>query len=252
MECAWAGCETIWIVMDPDITPLFKKVVGDYVYDPINYYRHMDPDKLARRTMIPIYFTTMEARNRGKRDSYGWSIIEGAYMAYRVSNQLSKWVIPNMYYVSFPWGLYPPEIVREYRKAISSDKRFRITSQGEGVKHNKYLGFTFNQQDFIDCRAHVRKEGTGMYVPGGQKNEKGFPIEMLPPEERWSARHFELSDVFSQLGNEATSLDLNYYFDATSFEGYRQWAGSGVEIKKPPVDKWIEPSRYKKSLLEFE
>ncbi len=252
MECAWAGCETIWIVADPDVTPIFKKVIGDYVYDPVNYYRSMDPDKLAKRTMIPIFFTTMDTKNRGKRDSYGWSIIEGAYMAYRVSNQLSKWTIPNMYYVSFPWALYPPEIIREYRKTISSEKRFRITAQGKGVKHNRYLGFSFTQEDFINCRAHVRKEGTGMYLPGGKLNEAGIPRELLPPEERWSARKFDLSEVFSELGDASTTHDLNYYCDITSFEGYRAWAASEVDITKPPVEKWITPSRYKKSLLEFE
>ena len=252
MECAYAGCETIWIVADPDITPIFKKVIGDYVYDPINYYRALDPDKMAKRTMIPIFFTTIEAKNRGKRDSYGWSIIEGAYMAYRVSNQLSKWIIPNMYYVSFPWALYPPEIVREYRKPISSEKRFIITANGEGVRQNKYLGFTLNQQDFINCRAHVRKEGTGMYVPGGKLNDAGIPREVLPPEERWSAKKFNLSEVFSQLGTPTVTHDLSYYYDVTSFEGYKRWAASQIEISKPPVEKWITPSRYKKSLLEFE
>tara|TARA_Y100001938_G_scaffold137260_1_gene201191 strand:- start:354 stop:1235 length:882 start_codon:yes stop_codon:yes gene_type:complete len=252
MECAYAGCETIWIVADPDITPIFKKVIGDYVYDPINYYRPMDPDKLAKRTMIPIFFTTMDTKNRGKRDSYGWSIIEGAYMAYRVSNQLSKWIIPDMYYVSFPWGLYPPEILREYRKTLSTDKRFRITTAGEGVKHNKYLGFTFSQQDFINCRAYVRKKGTGMYVPGGKLNDAGIPREVLPVEERWSARKFNLSEVFKELGDASVTHDLPYYYDVTSFEGYKRWASSQIEISKPPVEKWITPSRYKKSLLEFE
>ena len=162
MECAWAGCDTIWIVMDPDITPVFKKVVGDYVYDPLTYYRPMDKDTTAARTAIPIYFTTVDVRNRGKRDSYGWSIIEGAYMAYRVSNQLSKWIIPDMYYVSFPWSIYPPEIVREYRGKISSKTRFMITSKNEGVKQNKYLGFTFNQQDFID--SGVSLDGTKLIL----------------------------------------------------------------------------------------
>ena len=252
MECAWAGCETIWIVADPDIQPMFKKVVGDYVYDPVNYHRPMDPDRFAKRSMIPIYFTSIDVKNRNKRDSYGWSIIEGAYMAYRISNQLSKWVVPSMYYVAFPWSLYPPEIVREYRKPISTHKRFRITSEGEGIKQGKMMGFTFNEEDFINCRAWVRKEGTGRYVPGGKKNEEGIPRELLPPEERWSGRHFQLEDVFSQLGEDATTLNLPYYFDSTSFSGYRQWAESGVKIDKPVVEKWIEPSRYKKSLLEFE
>ena len=89
MECAWAGCETIWIVMDPDITPIFRKIVGDYVFDPVNYYRSMDVDKRAKRVQIPVYFTTVDIKNRDKRDCYGWSIIDGAHMAYKVSKQLS-------------------------------------------------------------------------------------------------------------------------------------------------------------------
>lgn len=249
MECAWAGCETIWIVMDMDITPVIRKVVGDYVYDPVNYYRPMDVDKTAKKTAIPIYFTTMDVRNRGKRDCYGWSIIEGAYMAYRVSNQLSKWIIPDKYYVSFPWALYPPEIIREHRRSISSNSNFMITSNGEGVKQNKYLGFTFGQQDFIDCRAHVRKEGTGKYIA----TEVGIPREKLPPEERWSARHFELSDVFSKLSEQDTNyLDLDYYHDVTSWDGYKSYMTSGQNIEKPRIKGWLSKSRYKKSLLEFD
>lgn len=253
MECAWAGCDTIWIVMDPDITPVFKKVVGDYVYDPLTYYRPMDKDTTAARTAIPIYFTTVDVRNRGKRDSYGWSIIEGAYMAYRVSNQLSKWIIPDMYYVSFPWSIYPPEIVREYRGKISSKTRFMITSKNEGVKQNKYLGFTFNQQDFIDCRADIRKKGTGSFVPGGKTNEAGIPREMLPASERWSAKYFDLAENFEKLQEENTIYhDLDYYYDVTSWEGYREYVRSDLDIGKPRVKQWLPKSKYKKNLLDFE
>jgi len=253
MECAWAGCETIWIVMDPDITPIFRKVIGDYVYDPINYYRAMDVDKIAKRTMIPIYFTTVDVKNRGKRDSYGWSIIEGAYMAYRVSHQLSKWIIPDRYYVSFPWAVYPPEIIREHRKLISSTSKpkFMITNEGEGVKHNKYLGFTFDQQDFINCRSFVRKEGTGRYLPGGKKNEDGMPRELLPADERWSARNFELSEVFSRLSDDAVRVELDYYYDVTSWHGYKKFMMSDLEVGKPRVKDWLTTSKYKKDLLNF-
>ena len=254
MECAWAGCETIWIVMDPDITPIFRKVIGDYVYDPINYYRAHDVDKIAKRTMIPIYFTTVDIRNRGKRDCYGWSIIEGAYMAYRVSNQLSKWIIPDRYYVSFPWAVYPPEIVREHRKLISStnNPNFMITNENQGVKGNKYLGFTFDQEDFINCRASVRERGTGRYAPGGKKNEDGIPRELLPVEERWSARHFEISEVFSELPDDAHCIELEYYYDVTSWGGYRNFMSSGLNIEKPRVKEWLSKSRYKKDLLDFQ
>ena len=91
-----------------------------------------------------------------------------------------------------------------------------------------------------------------MYVPGGKLNDAGIPREVLPPEERWSAKKFNLSEVFSQLGTPTVTHDLSYYYDVTSFEGYKRWAASQIEISKPPVEKWITPSRYKKSLLQFE
>ena len=28
-ECAWAGCDTIWIICNDDIGPLVKKKIGD-------------------------------------------------------------------------------------------------------------------------------------------------------------------------------------------------------------------------------
>ena len=36
VECAWAGCETIWVVCDDDTQPLIKHRLGDYVVDPIS------------------------------------------------------------------------------------------------------------------------------------------------------------------------------------------------------------------------
>ena len=251
MECAWAGCETIWIVMNNDVSPIFRKLIGDFVYDPVNYWRVMDVDKRSRRTQTPIFFTSVDVKNMSKRDSYGWSIIEGAHMAYRISNQLSKWIVPDMYYVSFPWVVYPPEIIREYRRDISSKRRFMIRANGEGIKQNKMLGFTMNKDDFINCRAHVRKKGTGMYDPKGEY-ENGIPRTLLPVEERWSARHFSLSEVFCNLSEEETRyLDLDYYYDVGSWKGYREYMRSDMEIEKPLCDEWIKPTKYKKSLMNF-
>ena len=252
MECAWAGCETIWIVMDPDTTPVFRKMIGDYVFDPVNYWREMEVDKKAQRVESPIFFTSISVKDRGKRDSYAWSILEGANMAYRVSKQLSKWIKPDMFYVAFPWGVYDPSIVRSSRKLISSRTNFMIRHNGESVINDRYLGFTFSPEDFIKCRAWVRENGTGRYNPDG-KWENGFPRELLPREEQWSARHFKLSDVFSNMSTENTQhIDIDDYHDAHSWETYRLYMQSDAYIEKPPVANWIAPSRYKKSLLDFE
>ena len=38
LECAWAGCETIWVVCYPDIMPLLKHKIGNFVYEPVNSF----------------------------------------------------------------------------------------------------------------------------------------------------------------------------------------------------------------------
>ena len=35
LECAYAGCETIWIVCHDDMQPLIKHRLGEYVLDPV-------------------------------------------------------------------------------------------------------------------------------------------------------------------------------------------------------------------------
>ena len=127
-----------------------------------------------------------------------------------------------------------------------------ITSGLAGVKQNKYLGFTFNQQDFINCRAFVREVGTGRYLPDGKKNEQGIPRELLPADQRWSGRHFELSEVFSRLPDPVEPLDLDYYYDVTSWDGYRRYMASDLKLEKPRVKEWLSRSRYKKNLLDFD
>ena len=42
-ECAWAGCDTIWIICNDDIGPLIRKKIGDWVGDPVWAYRKFDP-----------------------------------------------------------------------------------------------------------------------------------------------------------------------------------------------------------------
>ena len=35
LECAYAGCNTIWIVANDDTTPLVRHRIGDFIQDPI-------------------------------------------------------------------------------------------------------------------------------------------------------------------------------------------------------------------------
>ena len=208
VECAYAGCETIWIICHDDIQPLIRHRIGEMIEDPVWLGRNMDPRPSETRKQIPIYYVPIHPKDRDKRDCLGWSILYGALVAYSTSRKISTYVVPNRYYVAFPYGVYPPEILRSHRKQISSDRPFVLSFLDSTVKNGEYLGFTFNAEDFKKCRAKLRKEGTGRYVPG-----EGIGKNLLPIEKRWSARHFPLEQVFSSLVLDGgLNVEVDWYF----------------------------------------
>ena len=56
MECAYAGCETIWIVCNQDVQPLIRHRLGEMVQDPVWYGRTLSPYPEEQRKPIPIYY----------------------------------------------------------------------------------------------------------------------------------------------------------------------------------------------------
>ena len=224
-ECAWAGCETIWIVCNDDMTPLIRHRLGEWVQDPVWIGRRHDPYPSQTRKQIPIYYVPVHAKDIGKRDCLSWSVIWGATTAFRVSVKLSKWVVPKRYYVAFPHGVYDPEILRPHRKDISSERSFMLSHDGKTVKDNEYLGFTFDKDDFIKCRRKIR-EGTGRY--NSEVLEAGlYPREKLPKEKRYSARHFLLDKVFEPVIIDIENkVEVPWYHNIGSWDGYCDYLGS--------------------------
>ena len=55
VECAYAGCETIWIVCRKSVQPLLRHRLGDWVQDPVWAYRSREYNKTAHEKRIPIY-----------------------------------------------------------------------------------------------------------------------------------------------------------------------------------------------------
>ena len=49
MECAWAGCETIWVCLYEDTAPLVRHRIGDFVQDPVWAWRSKDPQPTAKQ-----------------------------------------------------------------------------------------------------------------------------------------------------------------------------------------------------------
>tara|TARA_Y100000310_G_scaffold77027_1_gene73529 strand:- start:33255 stop:34139 length:885 start_codon:yes stop_codon:yes gene_type:complete len=222
VECAYAGCETIWIVCNDDIEPLIRHRIGDYAQDPIWLER---VNKSEKERKIPIFYIPIHPHDRNKRDSLGWSVVHGALTASSVSGSISKWTRPDRFYVSFPYGVYPVEQLAPLRRDISSNKGFALSCGGRTIKDGAHLGFTFTFAESREIRKYVMREGTGV--------KKGNPMKKssitLPVEERYSARHFSLDNIFKSVKIDIFS-DVLFHYDIDSWEGYSRYLGSGDSL----------------------
>jgi len=229
-ECAWAGCDTIWIICNDDISPLVRKKIGDFVGDPVWAYRKFDKFPNDSKRQIPVYYIPVHPKDRDKRDCLAWSVIHGSLSIFKIADEISRWVIPNKYYVSFPYGYFPAWQLREHRGSISSSKNIYLTSNGKSMKDNFYTSFTFGKDEFIEFRRVIRT-GTGRWKPGVDYRE----YQALPIEERWSARFFEVEKVFEPFKTEeATEIKIDNYWNIGSWQEYKQFMVGNVdkEIKR--------------------
>ena len=67
LECAYAGCETIWIVCADDVTPLLRYHIGEIIQDPVYTYRHFELNKAEVKRPIRIYYVPINIRDINKR-----------------------------------------------------------------------------------------------------------------------------------------------------------------------------------------
>ena len=227
VEAAFAGCDTIWIVCNDDLAPIVRYRVGDYIQDPVNFYNKFDARPSDRRKRIPIFWVPLHPKDRDKRDCLSWSVLHGAITALKVSDKISKWLIPDKYYVSFPYGIMDPRELKQARRKIKSKKNFYVVSNGETVQDNNFLSFTFGKEEFVIYRRNVRK-GTGMYT-SEEFNEWGAPTSKLPIEERWSARYFQPKDVFVGVDtSDGTLFETNAFYNLECWESYREYMQSDL------------------------
>jgi len=231
-ECAMAGCNTIWIVANDDLAPVVRETIGDWIYDPV-YYHSLAKFSSEQRKEIPIYYIPIHPKDRDRRDSYGWSILYGAYSAWRVAHKISQWLTPDKYYVSFPMGAYAVDDLRSHRQAIGHRSRnFFLTFEGKSVKDNLPLSFTMFGEDFKACRRSVNKKTTRAYL--SPQDGEQYPSQKLPLDKRWSARHFELEDIFGDVNEtDGTKWDLGWYYDLSRWSGYRNFLASDNVIETP-------------------
>ena len=231
-ECAMAGCNTIWIVANDDLAPVVREIVGDWVYDPVYYH---SPAKFSseQRKEIPIYYVPIHPKDRDRRDSYGWSVLYGIHCAWRVAHNISQWITPDKYYISFPLSVFNVYQVRSWRRDISDpEKNFFFTHKQNHIKNNLPISFTMTGEDFKLCRRTVNQKTTREYLPPSPGQQ--YPSQKLPLQDRWSARHFNLEDVFEAVDDKnAHKVELDWHYDVSSWSGYRNFLSSDYIINTP-------------------
>ena len=238
-ECAYAGCDSIWVVCADDVAPIVKTRIGDYVMSP-RYFQEKNfvKDKSYHEKWIPVFYVPMSQKDKDKRDSLGWSALHGALMAFQISDKMSQWVLPTKYFVSFPYGIYNPDIVSEHRDSIRGPDSFFLSHQGKTVRDNMYLSFTFAPEDWPKFKHHVKAQCTG-----GSRT--------IPAAERWSSRHFSLDKVFDiGIISIDKKVEVPEYYDLDTWDSLQTYYRSEMKIPRP-TRQFMKPY-YHRRMIEDE
>jgi len=234
LECAAAGCESIWINCNNDKVKLIRHTIGEYVEDPVYYYRHYATFGSEHKKYVPIFYCPNHPNDIDKRDSYSWGIINAAMNANRSASKISRHLIPNKFYVAFPFGVYSPWVVQKHRREITSQQNFYLSCNGKTVKDGEYLGFTFNQQDLKAFKEHVRKTNTPAYKALSEFKSGGKWMERQPANQRYSARFFTVDKIVeSYIIEGAHEGDAEWYYRIDEWDKYRVFLGSDKSVKMP-------------------
>ena len=239
-ECAVAGCESIWVVCHKEMQSLIRHRLGDRICDPTTLpviKSHFVKRASEHIKYIPIYYVPIHPKDRDKRDCLSWSIVYGSMRAFSISKMISKWTVPDKYYVSFPYGVYDALQMKEHRTQISSKKKFYLSHKGKTIKDGEYLSFTFDAKDWKEFRRIIRG-GTGKYEPGSYFDEESRTIkgDVLPVNERHDAKHYSLEKVFGWLDLEDhNTAECKSYYKIDNWEGYCTYMGTDVakNLKRP-------------------
>jgi hypothetical protein len=224
LECATAGCETIWIVCPPEMQPLLKHRLGEMVQDPVWISRKFDPYPSTSRREIPIYYIESHPKDQDKRDSLAWSILYGAKVSNKICTSMSKWVCPDKFYVAFPYASYPSQHLKKYRGDISRRGNFFVLNTlGESVLEGAYAGFAFDADQLGHLTSHFWNNQTGKFDPSqplSDRRDGKYVTKVLPLDKRHSGRYFKVRDIFGQLDltRETFKLEMEWFYDISTWE----------------------------------
>jgi hypothetical protein len=224
VECAYAGCETIWITVGDGQEPLIRDILGDYVEDPVWYYRKHARFPSEHRKQIPIFYVPVHPKDIGRRDCMAWGILNSAASAYYTSKKISGWLTPTRYYVAFPYGLYDPALLRTHRAAISSrSEHFYLSYNDKTIADGELLGFTFGSRGFVRIRRQFRELEKSLRCEGNRNPGKNLP----------------LADVFNVIDPDfvesPSKIEVPSYNNISDWAGYTTYMRQQNLVERPKI-----------------
>ena len=229
LECAYAGCNTIWIVCNDDVTPLIRYQVGEMIQDPVYNYRHFEHNKKEFKRPIRIYYVPLNIRDVDKRDNLAWSAIHGAKTANKILRKISLHLAPDKFWISWPYGYVDPRTIRESRKELTNGHVI-LSHEGKTVKDNLYLGLSFDMQHIEQLIVESKTRSSGMWVDPETRQER------YPLEERFSYKNFDLKDVFETLNYSTYSrVDVDNYYNLDNWLNYCDFLSCNSSVKRPKI-----------------
>ncbi len=215
LECAYAGCSTIWIVANDDTAPLIRYRIGDYVEDPVYLRRKSRFPSLARK-QISVFYVPTPCRHKNKEGSAAWPILYGAKTAFGVVEELSKWVAPKKFYVAFPHGIYPADAIRPHRSEMARENNFSFTHRGESVLTGNLLGFTFTDEQMEEAIEKFKNSNTSVFFDDDPERERKYYFD-----------NFSLDKVFeSVFSSDKIEIELSWFYQINSWDGYCEYLSS--------------------------
>ena len=229
LECAYAGCNTIWIVCGDDVAPLIRYQIGEMIQDPVYNYRHFEHNKKEFKKPIRIYYVPINIRDINKRDNLAWSAIHGAKTANKILRNLSDYLAPDKFWISWPYGYYHPNIMRVHRKTIT-EKNIMMCYNGQTVKDNLYLGFTLTIEQINQLIVESKTRSTGYWKDPNTRKEK------YSTEERFSYRNFNLKEVFETLKcSNYDRINIDNYHSLDNWPDYCDFLSCNSSVKRPKI-----------------
>jgi hypothetical protein len=216
-ECLYAGCQTIWIVASIEQQPLIRHRLMERFHDPESFNRYRTGSN-KREKEVCLYYIPILQRDYIRRNSIVWSSIFGVLNIKKMVGKISSLLVPEKYFISFPYGVYHPWEIKSCRKYLKQSKyQVMVRHDGRTAADGEYLGLTLTWEEAKHLERHLK--------------DKAYNSEV-----KYAAKSFSLKDVYEVLETTEDTIycDIPEYHDTSSWEKYHDFLSNhSLKLTKP-------------------